>query len=55
MPPYTTKRQRTSNKYKRLGHAQIQTTMNLYLHPSDEDIRKDWEKAQYAFKIDEKS
>ena len=44
MPPYTTKRQRTSNKYKRLGHAQIQTTMNLYLHPSDEDIRKDWEK-----------
>ncbi|MFD6843543.1 tyrosine-type recombinase/integrase, partial [Bacillus cereus] len=40
---------------ERLGHAQIQTTMNLYLHPSDEDIRKDWEKAQYAFKIDEKS
>ena len=29
---------------ERLGHAQIQTTMNLYLHPSDEDIRKDWEK-----------
>lgn len=40
---------------ERLGHAQIQTTMNLYLHPSDEDIRKDWEKAQYAFKIDEKA
>ncbi|MEI5888234.1 tyrosine-type recombinase/integrase [Bacillus albus] len=40
---------------ERLGHAQIQTTMNLYIHPSDEDIRKDWEKAQDAFKIDEKS
>ncbi|EOO34388.1 MULTISPECIES: tyrosine-type recombinase/integrase [Bacillus cereus group] len=40
---------------ERLGHAQIQTTMNLYLHPSEEDIRKDWEKAQDAFKIDEKS
>ena len=56
MPPYTTKRQRDIKQVQeRLGHAQIQTTMNLYLHPSDEDIRKDWEKAQYAFKIDEKS
>ena len=36
---------------ERLGHSQIQTTMNLYLHPSDEDIRKDWEKAQDAFEI----
>ncbi|MGG1675038.1 tyrosine-type recombinase/integrase [Neobacillus sp. NRS-1170] len=36
---------------ERLGHSQIQTTMNLYLHPSEEDIRKDWEKAQGAFKI----
>lgn len=36
---------------ERLGHSQIQTTMNLYLHPSDEDIRKDWEKAQGAFQI----
>lgn len=36
---------------ERLGHSQIQTTMNMYLHPSDEDIRKDWEKAQDAFKI----
>lgn len=24
---------------ERLGHSQIQTTMNMYLHPSDEDIR----------------
>lgn len=36
---------------ERLGHSQIQTTMNLYLHLSDEDIRKDWEKAQDAFQI----
>lgn len=36
---------------ERLGHSQIQTTMNLYLHPSDEEIRKDWEKAQGAFQI----
>ncbi|PEM41021.1 tyrosine-type recombinase/integrase [Bacillus pseudomycoides] len=38
---------------ERLGHSQIQTTMNLYLHPSDEDIRKDWKKAQGAFQIKE--
>lgn len=36
---------------ERLGHSQIQTTMNLYLHPSEEDIRKDWEKAQPAFDL----
>lgn len=31
---------------ERLGHSQIQTTMNMYLHPSDEDIRANWELAQ---------
>ncbi|CAI8714524.1 MULTISPECIES: tyrosine-type recombinase/integrase [Bacillus] len=36
---------------ERLGHAQIQTTMNLYVHPSEDDIRKDWEKASPAFEI----
>lgn len=36
---------------ERLGHSQIQTTMNLYLHPSDEEIRENWEKAQHAFNI----
>ncbi|MGG3523628.1 tyrosine-type recombinase/integrase [Bacillus pseudomycoides] len=40
---------------ERLGHSQIQTTMNLYLHPSDEEIRKDWEKAQHAFETNKKS
>jgi integrase/recombinase XerD len=40
---------------ERLGHSQIQTTMNFYLHPSDQDIRKDWEKAQSVFQILEKN
>ena len=31
---------------KRAGHAQVQTTMQTYMHPSDEDLRKDWEKAE---------
>lgn len=39
---------------ERLGNSQIQTTMNLYLHPSDEDIRKVWEKAQGTFQIQPK-
>ncbi|MCF6410680.1 tyrosine-type recombinase/integrase [Pseudalkalibacillus salsuginis] len=37
---------------ERLGHSQIQTTMNLYLHPSKEEIREDWEKAQPAFQLE---
>ena len=36
---------------ERLGHSQIQTTMNMYLHPSDEDIRANWEIAQPSFEI----
>ncbi len=40
---------------ERLGHSHIQTTMNLYLHPSDEEIRKDWEKAQGAFQIQQQN
>lgn len=34
---------------KRAGHAHIQTTLQMYVHPSDEDIRKDWENAQRNF------
>ncbi|MGF2146545.1 tyrosine-type recombinase/integrase [Vagococcus fluvialis] len=37
---------------ERLGHKQIQTTMNLYLHPSEEEIRKQWEKAKSAFRME---
>ncbi|MCM3341621.1 site-specific integrase [Paenibacillus sp. MER TA 81-3] len=36
---------------ERLGHANIQTTMNMYVHPSEEDIRENWEKAQHAFQL----
>lgn len=36
---------------ERLGHSQIQTTMNLYLHPSEKDIREDWEKTESVFKM----
>ncbi|HBG5277820.1 TPA: tyrosine-type recombinase/integrase [Clostridioides difficile] len=36
---------------ERLGHRQIQTTMNMYLHPSDKDTRSNWEIAQPSFKI----
>lgn len=39
---------------ERLGHSQIQTTINLYVHPSEDDIRKDWEKAAHAFEIGQK-
>lgn len=34
---------------ERLGHAQIQTTMNIYLHPSDEEIRESWQVAEKVF------
>jgi integrase/recombinase XerD len=36
---------------ERLGHVNIQTTMNMYVHPSQEDIRENWEKAQHAFQL----
>ena len=34
---------------ERLGHAQIQTTMNIYLHPSDEELRESWKVAEKVF------
>lgn len=37
-----------------LGHAQIQTTMNMYVHPSDEDIRGNWEIIQPTFEFKRK-
>ncbi len=36
---------------KRAGHAQVQTTMQTYMHPSDEDLRKDWEKAEEKMRL----
>jgi len=31
-----------------LGHAHVQTTIQTYLHPSDEELRKNWERAKGA-------
>lgn len=36
---------RPESLQKRAGHAHIQTTMQMYIHPTEEDIREDWEKA----------
>ncbi len=36
---------------KRAGHAHIQTTLQMYVHPSDDDLRKDWERTQERMKI----
>lgn len=30
---------------ERAGHRHIQTTMQLYVHPTEEDVREDWERA----------
>lgn len=39
---------------KRAGHAQVQTTMQMYIHPSDEEMRKDWEKAEKRMQLKRK-
>ncbi|MEN8908308.1 MAG: tyrosine-type recombinase/integrase, partial [Clostridiales bacterium] len=36
---------------RRAGHAHIQTTMQMYIHPSDEDIRNEWEKVEEKLKL----
>lgn len=35
---------------KLLGHAHVQTTIQTYIHPTDETIRKEWQKAQESMK-----
>lgn len=42
---------RDEHLMKRAGHAHVQTTMQMYIHPSDEDIRKDWEKAEEKMRL----
>lgn len=37
---------------ERIGHSSIQTTMNIYLHPTDEEIRANWEDASFSFKLE---
>jgi len=36
---------------KRAGHKHFQTTLSFYYHPTDEDIRKDWEQAEQRMKL----
>lgn len=31
---------------RRAGHAHAQTTLQTYVHPSEEDLRQEWEKAE---------
>lgn len=38
---------------ERLGHAQIQTTMNTYLHLSEQEVRESWKVAEVEFLITE--
>lgn len=40
---------------KRAGHAHIQTTMQMYIHPSDEEMRKDWEQAEKRMQLKHKN
>ncbi len=37
----------------RLGHSNIQktSTINLYVHPTEEDIREDWNKVKHQFQV----
>jgi len=36
---------------KRAGHAHVQTTLQMYIHPSDEDMRADWESAEEKMRL----
>ncbi len=36
---------------ERAGHAQFQTTYSMYVHPSDEDLRQDWERTQAQMQL----
>ncbi|MCH5583495.1 tyrosine-type recombinase/integrase [Shimazuella sp. AN120528] len=36
---------------KRAGHAHVQTTIQMYVHPSDEDLKRDWEKVEEKIRI----
>jgi integrase len=38
---------------KRGGWANVQTPMQIYLHPSDEDMRRDWEKTEERLRLNQ--
>ncbi|MGJ5681529.1 tyrosine-type recombinase/integrase [Staphylococcus equorum] len=42
---WKTGKMRAETLKERAGHAHIQTTMQMYIHPTEEDIRIDWESA----------
>lgn len=39
----------------RAGHKNFQTTLQMYIHPSDEDLREDWEKVEENMKLRDKT
>ena len=39
---------------ERLGHLNIQTTIDLYIHKSPKEKRESWKKAEHAFKFNQK-
>lgn len=39
----------------RAGHKNFQATLQMYIHPSDEDLRKDWEKVGDNMKLKDKT
>jgi integrase/recombinase XerD len=36
---------------KRAGHAYVQTTMQFYIHPSEEDLHQDWQRVEARMKL----
>lgn len=36
---------------ERAGHAQFQYTYQLYVHPSEEEMRQEWEKAEFQIRL----
>lgn len=36
---------------RRAGHANVQTTQQMYIHPSDEEVREQWEKTRKQMRV----
>ena len=48
---YYAKTRNAKGLQERLGHLDIQTTLNAYVHPTPEDILADWKKASESFRL----
>ena len=48
---YYAKTRNAKGLQERLGHSDIQTTLNAYVHPTAEDILTDWKKASESFDL----